>query len=107
MIIFKTVMETSNNVVKHTNRDIIIVANDMYKLIPDDETELREAFENILLSFKFMAPEIRRYGNSNHWNKLTQVLLHHIPQEKLATLDWCQKMKNIFSDPNYKINEEY
>jgi len=100
-------METSNNVVKHTNRDIIVVVTDMYKLIPDDEIELKKAFDNLMISFKFMAPEIRRYGNSNHWNKLTQVLMYNIPQEKLATLDWCQKMQEIFSDPNYKINEEY
>lgn len=100
-------MDSSNNVVKHTNRDIIVVVTDMYKLIPDDEIELKKAFENIMISFKFMAPEIRRYGNRHHWNKLTQVLMHNIPQEKLATLDWCQKMQEIFSDVNYKINEEY
>ena len=104
-------MESSNNVVKHTNRDIIVVVTDMYKLIPDDEIELKKAFENLMIPFKFMAPEIhryvRRYGNSHHWNKLTEVLMNNIPQEKLATLDWCKKMQEIFNDPNYKINEEY
>lgn len=106
-MIFKTEMETSNNIVKHTNRDIVIVVTDMYKLIPDDETALKTAFDNILMSFMFMAPEIRRYGNRNHWDKLTYTLINHIPEEKRTTVDWCKKMSNIFSDPNYKINEEY
>ena len=74
-------------------RSLYPVIDEMLAVIPDDETYMRQELHSIQGSLMYSAPEMESFW----WTRCAEILNGCIPA---ITMDWHDKLGNIFSGRN-------
>jgi hypothetical protein len=91
-------------------RNIGLVANDLYNIIPDNadkkfKTLKSQINKHIIESIPYSPKEQVR--SNWYWNILGSYANQYISQDDYNNIEWCKQFIDIFMDPNYKLNETY
>ena len=89
-------------------RNIGLVAQDLYNIIPDDANENFKTLKtqinkNILESIPYSPREQLR--SNWYWNILSSYANKYIKQSDYDNIEWCKHFIDILMDPNYKIDD--
>ena len=84
-------------------RNILVVFSDIYKLVPEEEKEFKKSMENLSDTLTHSPPE-RIKNDPELWHKFNNIINFNIKQDDYHSKEWCKKIIDIYTDPNYKID---